>query len=102
VAELCRRLESDPPTDGSFAKWELGLVFANLLRLGHAHRRRQKPPVLRSRRFDRVLTEINAELEGGVLVDHLAEIDGGIGKIHGQIRERECGDRPAGSAASKK
>ena len=87
---------------GSFANGSWDLVFANLLRLGHAHRRRQKPPVLTSRRFDRVLTEINAELEGGVLVDHLAEIDGGIGKIHGQIRERECADKPAGSAASKK
>src|SRR5882757_6018362 len=76
VAELCRRLESDQPSNGVVREWELGLIFANLLRLGQAHRRRQKPPVLTSRRFDRVLTEINAELEGGVSVDHLAAIAG--------------------------
>ena len=76
VAELCRRLESDPPANAVVREWALGLVFANLLRLGHAHRRRRKPPVLTSQRFARVLAEINADLERGVSIDHLVGIAG--------------------------
>jgi AraC family transcriptional regulator len=76
VAELCRRLESEPPANADVHEWTLGLVFANLLRLGHAHRRRQKPPVLTSQRFDRVLAAISDDLESGVSIDHLAGIAG--------------------------
>jgi AraC family transcriptional regulator len=76
LAELCRRLESDPPINGTVREWTLGLVFANLLRLGHAHRARQKPTVLTSQRFDRVLAAIDAELEAGLSIDGLAEIAG--------------------------
>jgi AraC family transcriptional regulator len=76
LAELCRRLESDPPIKDPVREWMLGLIFANLLRLGHAHRRRQKPTVLTSRRFDLVLAAIDTELEGGgdLSTDRLAEI----------------------------
>ncbi|MFD1975843.1 helix-turn-helix domain-containing protein [Mesorhizobium kowhaii] len=76
VAELCRRLESDPPANGVVREWALGLIFANLLRLGRAYRRRQKPNVLTSARFDRVLAAIDAELEGKLSVDRLAELSG--------------------------
>src|SRR4051812_2646797 len=48
VAELCRRFESDPPANDVVREWTLGLIFANLLRLAHAHRRRQRPAVLTS------------------------------------------------------
>lgn len=74
VAELCRRLESDLP--GVVREWTIGLIFANLLGLSHTQRRPQKALVLTSRRFDRVLAEINARLEGNVSVDQLAEIAG--------------------------
>ena len=76
VAELCRRIESDRPVSAVVREWMLGLVFANLLHLGHAYRRRQKPPLLTSQRFDRVLAAINADLEKGVSIDHLAGIAG--------------------------
>jgi AraC family transcriptional regulator len=76
LAELCRRLESDPPINGTVREWTLGLVFANLLRLGYAHRARQKPTVLTSRRFDRVLAAIDAELEAGLSIDGLAKVAG--------------------------
>ncbi len=62
VAELCRRLESEPPVNAVVREWTLGLVLANLLGLGHAQRRRQKPPVLTSKRFNRILAAINADL----------------------------------------
>ena len=74
LAELCRRLESDPPIKDPVREWMLGLIFANLLRLGHAHRRRQKPTVLTSRRFDLVLATIDRGLEGDLSTDRLAEI----------------------------
>lgn len=76
VAELCRRLEDDPPANAVVREWTLGLVFANLLRLGHAHRNRQKPPVLTAHRFDRVLAAIDAGLEKGASIDHLAAVAG--------------------------
>ena len=76
VAELCRRLEGDPPANPVVREWTLGLVFANLLRLAHARQRRQKPPVLTSQGFDRVLAAINGDLEKGVSIDHLAGIAG--------------------------
>lgn len=76
VAELCRRLESDRPINGVVREWTIGLIFANLLGLSHTQRRPQKPLVLTSRRFERVLSEINTRLEGSVSVDQLAEIAG--------------------------
>ncbi|MER8407596.1 AraC family transcriptional regulator [Mesorhizobium sp. M0185] len=76
VAELCRRLEGDPPVNPIVREWTLGLVFANLLRLGHARQRQQKSPVLTSQRFDRVLAAIDGDLEKGVSIDHLAGIAG--------------------------
>jgi AraC family transcriptional regulator len=76
LAELCRRLESDPPINGTVREWTLGFLFANLIRLGHAHRARQKPTRLTSQRFDRVLAAIDAGLEAGVSIDGLAEIAG--------------------------
>ncbi|MGW1424499.1 helix-turn-helix domain-containing protein [Bradyrhizobium manausense] len=72
VAELCRRLESDSSINAVVREWTIGLIFANLL--DHAQRRPQKAAVLTSRRFDRVLAEINARLEGNVSIDQLAEI----------------------------
>jgi AraC family transcriptional regulator len=74
LAELCRRLESDPPNTDAVREWTLGLIFANLLRLGHVHRRRQKPIMLTSRRYDQVLAAIDAELDGDLSTDRLADI----------------------------
>lgn len=76
IAELCRRLESDAPTSEAVREWTLGLVLANLLRLGRGLGRRQKPSILTARRFDQVLAEINARFEEGVSVDQLAEVAG--------------------------
>jgi AraC family transcriptional regulator len=76
LAELCRRFESDPPVNDAVREWTLGLIFASLLRLGNVHRQRQKPVALTPQRFDKVLAAIDAELEGTISVDRLAELVG--------------------------
>jgi AraC family transcriptional regulator len=76
LAELCRRFESDPPVNDVVREWTLGLVFANLLRLGHAHRRRQKPAVLTNQQLDRALAAIDTEFEHPPSIDRLAGLAG--------------------------
>jgi AraC family transcriptional regulator len=76
LAELCRRLESDPPISDIVHEWTLGLIFANLLRLGQLRRRQQKPTALTSQRYGQVLAAIDAGLEGELALDRLAELSG--------------------------
>jgi len=77
LAELCRRFESDPPVNDTVREWTVGLIFANLLRLGHAHLRRQRSTVLlTSQQFDRALAAIDTEFEGPLSIDRLAGLAG--------------------------
>jgi AraC family transcriptional regulator len=76
LAELCRRLESEPPVSDAVQQWTLGLIFASLLRLGHAHLRRQKSTALNSQQLERALAAIDTEFEGHLSIDRLAEVAG--------------------------
>jgi AraC family transcriptional regulator len=72
LAELCRRFESDPPINDTVGEWTLGLVFANLLRLGRAYCRRQKSAELTNQQLDRALAVIDTEFEHPLSIDRLA------------------------------
>jgi len=74
LAEMCRRIESHAPINETVRVWTFGVLFANMLRLAQAHRARQRPAALTPQRLDRVLAAIDAELDGGVSIDGLAEI----------------------------
>jgi AraC family transcriptional regulator len=76
LAEICRRLEDDPPANAVVREWTYGMIFAALVRLAGRRRAERHPSILTPRSLERVLAAIDADLGERLPIEHLAEIAG--------------------------
>jgi AraC family transcriptional regulator len=76
LAEICRRLEDDPPANAVVREWTYGMIFAVLVRRASHHRTKRRPSVLTPKWLERVLGAIDADLGERLSIEYLAEIVG--------------------------
>lgn len=76
LAELCRRLEDDPPRNPVVREWAYGMLFASLVRLASRLGAKHQPSVLTPGRLNDVLAAIDANLGERLSIEHLAEVAG--------------------------
>jgi hypothetical protein len=54
LAEICRRLEDDPPANAVVREWTYGMIFAALVRLAGRRRAKRHPSILTPKSLERV------------------------------------------------